>query len=199
MSTIYSYLQSGYNNGAWNGTGIISTSAQTPTNGLNYGLGYSDGKDGVVSGLSSGQIEVKYTLLGDANLDGTVNGTDFSILAGNFGLGYTNWDQGNFLFGSSVNGSDFSALSANFGQGAVLPAVAIVEAPAAPVVTTSTTTSGATNTPTTKTGTGKTTVAAATVSNGGAQITDSGDSTETDSNGGNVSQQVLKKRPKHKG
>jgi len=195
MSTIYSYLQSGYNNGAWNGTGIISTSAQTPTNGLNYGLGYSDGQDGVVSGLSSGQIEVKYTLLGDANLDGTVNGTDFSILAGNFGQGYTNWDQGNFLFGSSVNGSDFSALSANFGQGAVLPAVAIVEAPAAPVVTTtSTTTSGATKTPTTTTGTGKTTVAAATVSNSGVQTTDSGDSTT-----GDVSQQVLKKRPKHKG
>src|SRR6202044_3745952 len=107
----------GYNNGDWNGTGIISTSALTPTNGFAYALGFSDGKDGVVSGLSSGQIEGKYTLLGDANLDGTVNGSDFSILAGNFGLGYTNWDQGNFLFGSSVNGSDFSALAANFGQG----------------------------------------------------------------------------------
>jgi len=55
--------------------------------------------------------------VGDANLDGTVNGSDFSILAANFGLGVTNWDQGNFLYGSSVNGSDFSALAANFGQG----------------------------------------------------------------------------------
>lgn len=27
MSTIYTYLESGYNNGGWNGTGIISTSA----------------------------------------------------------------------------------------------------------------------------------------------------------------------------
>jgi hypothetical protein len=35
----------------------------------------------------------------------------------NFGHGVTNWDQGNFLYGSSVNGSDFSALAANFGQG----------------------------------------------------------------------------------
>ncbi len=148
MSVIYSYLQSGYNNGNWNGPGIISTSASTPTNGLNYGLGFSDGKDGIVSGLSSGQIEIRYTLLGDANLDGTVNGSDFSILSANFGLGYTNWDQGNFLFGSSVNGSDFSALSANFGQGMTLPAVALVEAPAAPVVTTTTTTSSsATSTP----------------------------------------------------
>ncbi len=119
ISTIYSYLQSGFNNGTWNGLGIISSNAQTTTNGLHYGVGFADGDDGVhdVAGLSSGQIDLKYTLLGDANLDGTVNGSDFSILAANFGLGVTNWDQGNFLYGSSVNGSDFSALAANFGQG----------------------------------------------------------------------------------
>jgi fibronectin-binding autotransporter adhesin len=122
ITTIYGYLKSGFNNGAWNGTtGIISSTAQTATNGLHYGIGWADGDDGVhnVSNtlLSSGEILLKYTLLGDANLDGTVNGTDFSILASNFGLGVTNWDQGNFLYGSSVNGSDFIALAANFGQG----------------------------------------------------------------------------------
>ncbi len=117
ISSIAGYIASGFNGGAWNGPGIISSSAQTLTKGLRYGVGWADGADGVVSGLSSGQIELKYTLLGDANLDGTVNGSDFSILAANFGLGNTNWDQGNFLYGSSVNGSDFSALAANFGQG----------------------------------------------------------------------------------
>jgi fibronectin-binding autotransporter adhesin len=120
MSAIYGYLKSGFNNGTWNGTsGIISSTAQTATNGLHYGVGWADGADGVhdVFGITSGEIELKYTLLGDANLDGTVNGSDFSILAANFGLGVTNWDQGNFLYSSSVNGSDFSALAANFGQG----------------------------------------------------------------------------------
>jgi sugar lactone lactonase YvrE len=117
ISAIYSYLKSGFNGGAWNGAGVISSTAQTPTNGLKYGVGWADGADGIVTGLSSGQIELKYTLLGDANLDGTVNGSDFSILAANFGKGVTNWDQGNFLYGSSVNGSDFAALAANFGQG----------------------------------------------------------------------------------
>ncbi len=117
IATIAGYLASGYNGGNWNGTGIISSTAQTLTNGLRYGVGWADGKDGVVSSLSSGQIEIKYTLLGDANLDGTVNGSDFSILAANFGTGHTNWDQGNFLYGTSVNGSEFSALAANFGQG----------------------------------------------------------------------------------
>ncbi len=114
IASIAAYIKSGYNNGHWNGPGIISSAAAT---NRDYGLGWADGKDGVVSGLSSGQIEIKYTLLGDANLDGVVNGTDFSILAANFGKGLTNWDQGNFLYGPSINGSDFSALAANFGQG----------------------------------------------------------------------------------
>jgi autotransporter-associated beta strand protein len=117
ISAIHGYLSAGFNNGNWNGPGIISSTAQTPTNSFRYGVGFADGADGIVSGISSGQIEVKYTLLGDANLDGTVNGADFSILAANFGLGYTNWDQGNFLFTPAVNGADFSALAANFGQG----------------------------------------------------------------------------------
>ncbi len=129
MSTILGYLKSGFNNGTWTGTsGIISSTAQTKTNGLTYSVGWADGADktGAVKNLTSGEIELKYTLVGDANLDGTVNGSDFSILAANFGLGVTNWDQGNFLYTSSVNGSDFSALAANFGQGdsgaAVTPA-----------------------------------------------------------------------------
>ncbi len=114
IASIAAYIKSGFNNGHWNGPGIISSAAEA---NRAYGLGWADGKDGVVPGLSSGQIELKYTLLGDANLDGTVNGTDFSILAANFGRGLTNWDQGNFLYGPSINGSDFSALAANFGQG----------------------------------------------------------------------------------
>ncbi len=119
-TTILGYLKSGFAGGTWTGTtGIISTNAQTKTNGLTYSIGWADGADktGNVKNLTSGEIELKYTLVGDANLDGTVNGTDFSILAANFGLGVTNWDQGNFLYTSSVNGSDFSALAANFGQG----------------------------------------------------------------------------------
>jgi hypothetical protein len=116
IASVREELLAGSNNGSWNGaSGIVSSVAAA---NANYGLGWADGADGVVAGLSSGQIEVKYTLLGDANLDGTVNGSDFSILAANFGLGATNWDQGNFLFSASVNGSDFSALASNFGQGA---------------------------------------------------------------------------------
>jgi hypothetical protein len=136
ISSIVAQIKSGYNSGHWNGTGIISSAIATANanpNNPQYGIGFSDGADtinghSIVSGLSSGEIEVKYTLLGDANLDGTVNGADFSILAANFGQGYTNWDQGNFLFTPAVNGADFSALAHNFGQGVNLGAVAVSQA-----------------------------------------------------------------------
>ncbi|MGA2442436.1 MAG: autotransporter-associated beta strand repeat-containing protein [Tepidisphaeraceae bacterium] len=117
FSTIAGYIASGYNGGAWNGPGMISTAALTPTNGLVYGVGYADGADGVVSGLSSGQIEVKYTLLGDANLDGLVNAADFTILAANFNQPVTGWDQGDFNYDGLVNAADFTDLAANFNQG----------------------------------------------------------------------------------
>jgi autotransporter-associated beta strand protein len=118
ITTIAGYIASGYNGGAWNGPGgIISTAAQTSTNSLLYGVGYADGADGVVSNLTSGQIEVAYTLLGDANLDGLVNGSDFLILAANFNQSVNGWDQGDFFYDGLVNAADFNALAENFNEG----------------------------------------------------------------------------------
>jgi len=129
ITTIAGYIKTGYDSGGWDGPGIISSTARFPTNGLVYALGYADGKDGVVSGLTSGQIEVKYTLLGDANLDGLVNGSDFNLLSANFNQSITGWDQGDFNYDGRVNIADFNKLSANFNQGVNIAAVA--NAPAA--------------------------------------------------------------------
>jgi hypothetical protein len=139
ISTIAGYLTAGYNHGAWNGPGIMSSSA---VSNHAYALGYADGKDGVVSGLASGQIEIKYTLLGDANLDGLVNGSDLAILTANFNQPVTAWDQGDFDYGSVVNGSDLALLAANFNQAASGAAVA----PAAGVLAASSITSNSSST-----------------------------------------------------
>jgi autotransporter-associated beta strand protein len=115
-SSIAALLKTGFNNGNWNGAGGIVSSAAAINH--HYGVGWADSTDpGNPAHLSSGTMEVKYTLLGDANLQGVVNATDFGILASNFGQGDTNWDQGDFLFTSAINATDFSALAANFGQG----------------------------------------------------------------------------------
>jgi hypothetical protein len=124
VATIRAYLVSGRAGGAWNGTGIDSTAAALPANN-HYGVGYADGKDGIVSGLSSGQIEIKYTLLGDADLDGSVTGSDFTELVGNLGKSGRVWDQGDFDYDGLVTGSDFTALVGNLGKSATGAAVEI--------------------------------------------------------------------------
>ena len=121
ISTIAGYISTGYDGGSWFGGGITSSAAAA--NG-SYGLGYADGADGVVAGLSSGQIEIAYTLLGDANLDGKVNGTDFNLMATNFNQAVTDgWDKGDFNYDGKVNGTDFNLMSANFNQSASQAAV----------------------------------------------------------------------------
>jgi hypothetical protein len=116
IASIAVYLATGYAGGAWNGPGIVSsTAAVTP----GYSLGYADSADpGNPAGLASGTIEIKYTLLGDADLSGTVNGVDFGILAANFNKGVTRWDQADFNYDNAVNGVDFGYLAANFNKGA---------------------------------------------------------------------------------
>jgi autotransporter-associated beta strand protein len=103
------------NSVTWTGTGITSSAA---AGNPNYGIGYADSADsGNPAGLSSGQIELMYTLLGDANLDGKVNGTDFNLMATNFNQAVTaGWDEGDFNYDGKVNGNDFVLLAANFNQ-----------------------------------------------------------------------------------
>jgi arabinogalactan endo-1,4-beta-galactosidase len=116
IGSIRALLVSGYNGGAWNGTGITSSTAAAASG--TYGVGYVDSADGVTTPLAgSGQIIVEYALLGDANLDGAVNGVDFGILAANFNKGVSAWDQGDFNYDSAVNGIDFGYLAVNFNKG----------------------------------------------------------------------------------
>jgi arabinogalactan endo-1,4-beta-galactosidase len=122
ISTIRAELTAGYNNGLWNGTGITSSAA---AGNQNDALGYADGADNVVAGLSSGQIEIKFTIYGDANLDGVVSGDDFSILVANLGKSAAAWDQGDFNYDGVVSGDDFSLLVGNLGDAANGAAITI--------------------------------------------------------------------------
>ncbi len=126
-STVRGYLISGRNGGAWNGpTGIITSGATGSGVDSGYALGYADGAEGIVAGLTSGQIEIKYTLLGDALLNGSVTGNDFTILVGNLNKSFlpngnpVGWDDGDFEYSGSVNGNDFTDLVSNLNKSATL-------------------------------------------------------------------------------
>jgi autotransporter-associated beta strand protein len=112
--TILGYLASGESN-SWSGAGIDSSAAFA---NAAYGIAFGDGADGA-AGLASGTIKLSYALYGDLNQDGVVNGTDFGILAANFGKSVTGgWEDGDLNYDGVVNGSDFGLLASNFGDSA---------------------------------------------------------------------------------
>jgi hypothetical protein len=53
---------------------------------------------------------------GDINLDGTVNSSDFALLAANYGATNQTWLAGDFNGDGTVNALDFNALATNFGD-----------------------------------------------------------------------------------
>jgi predicted outer membrane repeat protein/parallel beta-helix repeat protein len=115
IATVQSWLASGYNGGAWNGTGIDSSDAAINSD---FALGYADGADGVVTGLPAGEIEILYTLYGDATLSGQVNSADQTIQQSNLSQTGLAWDQGDFTYNGTDNSTDTALLDDNLGHSA---------------------------------------------------------------------------------
>lgn len=104
LTDINNQIKTGYNSGAWTGQGISSSNAAVNSNA---GLGYAQ---------SGGGTQVRYTLYGDADLNLTVNITDFALLASNFNAPNTVWATGDFNYDNQTGIGDFALLAANFNQ-----------------------------------------------------------------------------------
>ena len=125
IASIAAWIKNGYYNLA--GPQIISTdiAADDAASGLSYGIGYADSADpGNPANLPSGTVEVMFTLLGDANLDGVVNSEDFTPFSQHLGQSGS-WDQGDFNYDGTVNAEDFTLFSHNVGQSATLAGGAV--------------------------------------------------------------------------
>jgi hypothetical protein len=63
-------------------------------------------------------VVVKYTLLGDSNLDGAVNFGDYSNLQNHYGQtgAGIGWIDGDFNYDGSVTFQDYSLLQNNYGK-----------------------------------------------------------------------------------
>ena len=122
-------VKSAANNGAFDGSsGITSSVAKTinaDSTPLHHtGLGYAVASSVNLSSVDSTSVNptdvvVKYTLIGDANLDGVVNALDFNALATNFGSS-NDWSHGDYTYDGTVDVNDFVELAKNFN--APLPA-----------------------------------------------------------------------------
>jgi autotransporter-associated beta strand protein len=113
---IVNNLSAGYNGGAWTGTaGIISTAAQNSAGPL-VSVGYTDGAADANVGAVPNQILIRYTLAGDANLDGLVNFADLVAVIQNFQKFGTDWAHGDFTYSGETDFSDLVIVVQNFNQ-----------------------------------------------------------------------------------
>jgi hypothetical protein len=121
IASIEAWIRNGYYD--LSGPQIISSviAADDAATYLSYGIGYADSADpGNPAGLPTDTIEIMYTLLGDANLDGTVNSDDFTLYSDHFGESGAVWDEGDFNYDGTVNFEDFTPWSHNDGESATL-------------------------------------------------------------------------------
>lgn len=133
VHTLRAYLATGSDNGRWDGSDIVSSAARdNPLH--NTAIGFADGNDGTGVNPIADSVLLKYAVLGDADLDGTVGLADYTAVIRNFGVG-SNWDQGAFTYGSPVGLADYTAVVRNFGQTLVAPA-AITTSSASPAAAT---------------------------------------------------------------
>ncbi len=99
----------------WDKPGITSSSAAA--NASNYALGYLTGAELTNLGsttfdgqpVTSNATAVAYTLIGDTELRGTVDGTDYNNVLANYDAA-GDWSQGNFYNESIVSGDDYNAV-----------------------------------------------------------------------------------------
>jgi hypothetical protein len=124
FTRLRSYIVSGFNNGSWNGHGLNSSAAESAASSpLKTGLGYVEATDifstfpatFVGQSVDSTSFLVRYTLLGDSNLDGQPNINDFALLASHFNLP-GNWFTGDYNYNGTVTISDFALLASNFNK-----------------------------------------------------------------------------------
>lgn len=124
LATVRAALRSGYNNGSWDGPGIVSSAAAADATDMTaIGLGEAS-----TMGLTTFNGEsvdetalvFKFTYFGDANLDGMVDVLDLTKLAQGWQTGVS-WTAGDFDYNGAVDVRDLYLLSLNWLAGVGAP------------------------------------------------------------------------------
>jgi autotransporter-associated beta strand protein len=140
IQSVRSQIIAGYNGGAWNGPGIVSSIAAADAT---RAIGYAQASEvlGPSGGTFQGQtadgtsVLARFTISGDANLSGGVDFNDLVALAQNYGADFVAnpttdswWFHGDFNYDGKVDFNDLVKLAQNYGS--ALPTQPIPGAPA---------------------------------------------------------------------
>jgi endonuclease/exonuclease/phosphatase family metal-dependent hydrolase len=134
LASITNQIREGFNGGKWNGSaGIISSAAAgssshltalgvilnsadgTPSGAPIYGNGTTLGTFDGASPANT-DVLIKYTYYGDANLDGQVDGSDYTLIDNGFNHHgtLTGWYNGDFNYDGLIDGSDYTLIDNSF-------------------------------------------------------------------------------------
>ena len=112
-ATIRGYLVSAYDNGNWDGAGIGSTSVASVVGASAIGTTIGYVENDLLSTpytnfggqtVDGNAVLVKYTYMGDLNLDGVVDSTDLAMM----GDAQIGWFGGDINYDGTVNADDWS-------------------------------------------------------------------------------------------
>jgi hypothetical protein len=138
LTQITSQIKNGFNGGSWTGLGGITSSTAAASSNTALGVELnSNGNGGTLVSDFDGQpvtntdVLVKYTYFGDANLDGVVNGSDYTLIDNAFNFNSANpttpltgWRNGDFNYDGVINGDDYILIDNAFNtQGPAITAV----------------------------------------------------------------------------
>ncbi|MCX5655303.1 MAG: PEP-CTERM sorting domain-containing protein, partial [Planctomycetota bacterium] len=125
IDTVRAQIVSAYNataGGDWGGPGITSAwlAGGSTTNSIGYayngesavwfdaGIPFGD-----TTAVAANSVLVRYTLIGDVNLDGVVDDSDISILSNNYGFTEMSWANGDVYGYDGIVSDDDVGLQAN--------------------------------------------------------------------------------------
>ncbi len=120
--TITSLISSAFSNGSWTGVGITSAAARNDGNHM-HALGIvlnNNGTTGTIDTTFKSQavgrndLLIGFTYYGDANLDGVIDGSDYTKIDFGTSTGSTGWLNGDFNYDSAINGTDYTLIDNAF-------------------------------------------------------------------------------------
>ena len=109
IASIANQISSGSMTGIITSTTAASDSTHLTAVGVEYGLISFENLS-----VSSTDVLLKYTYFGDANLDGKVDGSDYSLIDSGFIQRATGWFNGDFNYDGVINGSDYTLIDNAF-------------------------------------------------------------------------------------
>jgi hypothetical protein len=121
LAAVQNLIKQAFNNGSWSGPGITSSTAAANAIHLTA-LGVASNADlnltsfKGVTGLTTGDVFVKYTYYGDADLNGVTTLDDFTLFLRGYQNAGTTWFKGDFDYSGTVTLDDFTLFLLGYQQ-----------------------------------------------------------------------------------